>query len=240
MYLAICEDEISQAKQITSILEVYRKENMPSLRWSTFQSGFSLLSAMDQGQVFDGILLDIYIPDMNGIDIARSIRTMNENVNIVFLTVSSDFAVESYQVDACDYVLKPVNQDKLFRILDKLVKRIIKEEQQGLMVKNTEGGMTKIICSQLMYVEAMGHHSILYNANGSSTKTVLSFSSLLAQFNVREEFIQIHRSYMVNLHYVHRIAKNKIILLNGTVLPLPKSRYGEVLDTFQKPFAMDG
>lgn len=79
--------------------------------------GFSLISAMEQGETFDGVLLDIFMTDMNGMDVARNIRTVNDNVHIMFLTSSSDYAVESYQVDASDYILKPLNQENYFILL---------------------------------------------------------------------------------------------------------------------------
>lgn len=72
MYLAVCDDEMSQIAHITNFLEMYRKEKLPSLRWSTFQTGFSLLSAMEQGLLFDGVLLDIYMTNMNGMEVARA------------------------------------------------------------------------------------------------------------------------------------------------------------------------
>ena len=233
MHLAICDDEISQIMNITSLLEAYRNEKLPSLRWSVFQTGFSLLSAMEQGFTFDGVLLDIYMADMNGMEAAHGIRSINNNISIIFLTSSPDFAVESYQVEALDYVLKPINQDKLFRSLDKLINHLNISKEQGIVVRNTDGSISKVLWNRLMYLEAMGHYAVLYHADDTSTKTLLSFSSLLEQLATQKNFVQIHRSYMVNLHYVHRIEKNKIVLLNGTSLPLPRSRYQNVSEYFQ-------
>lgn len=233
MYLAICDDEVSQLTQITGILETYREKRLPSLQWSTFQTGFSLLSAMEQGQFFDGVLLDICMTDMNGMDAARSIRTLNDSIPIIFLTSSPDYAVESYRVEAFDYLLKPVTQPMLFQMLDRLLRRTEMSEMDSIIVRNKDGSITKVLLNRVMYLEAMGHYGVLYHADGSCTKTTLSFSSLLKQLAVHSHFVQIHRSYMVNLHYVHRIDKNTIILLNGTVLPLPRSRYREVAACFQ-------
>lgn len=234
MFLAVCDDEMSQITHITALLEIFRSERLPSLRWNTFQTGFSLLSAMEHGQVFDGVLLDIYMADMNGMEVARGIRAINDTVPVMFLTSSPDFAVESYQVDAFTYLLKPINRDKLFCTLDKLINRLKVAEEQGIVVRNDNGGITRVLWSRLMYLEAMGHHGVLYHADGSFTRTPLSFSSLWEQLAVRGNFMQIHRSYAVNLHYVHRIEKNKVILLNGASLPLPRSRRQEVSDCFQR------
>lgn len=232
MHLAICDDEMSQISYISDLLMAYRKEKLPSLRWTTFQSGFALLDAMERGEIFNAVLLDIYMSDMNGMDVAKSIRTTNSSVHILFLTSSPLFAVESYSVDASDYMLKPIKEDKLFQSMDKLVVSMETTAEYGIAVKDTEGRITKVLWSQLMYLEAMGHYVVMYHANGTSTRTLYSFSSLLKQLLVQSSFVQTHRSYIVNLNYVHRISKNEIVLLNDAKLPLPKSRYHEISDKF--------
>lgn len=232
MQLAICDDESSQISDIADLLMVYRKEKLPSLGWTAFGSGFALLDAMAHGETFDAVLLDIYLRDMNGMDVARSIRAVNSSIHILFLTSSPLFAVESYSVDASDYMLKPIRQEKLFQTLDKLVSRLEATAEFGIAVKDTEGRITKVLWSQLMYMEAMGHSVVLHHANGTTTQTFLAFSSLLEQLLSQEVFVQTHRSYVVNLHYVHRVGKNELILLNGAKLPLPKSRYQEISDRF--------
>lgn len=234
MYLAICDDEISQITEVSQFLETYRQKKLPSLHWSAFQTGFSLLTALDHGENFDAILLDICMNDMNGMEVAQIIRKKNNHIPILFLTSSPDYAIESYQVEAIDYALKPINQSKIFRSLDKLVNRLELEEKRGIIVKNADGGMTKVFYNQLMYLEAMGHYGVLYLNNETSIQTLHSFSSLLRQLEKIDNFIQIHRSYAVNLNSIHRVEKNAIVLLDGTSLPLPRSRYQEVVRQFQK------
>lgn len=233
MYLALCDDEPSQIARIVSILETYRAERLPSLRWSAFRSGFSLLSAIEHGEVFDAVLLDIFLADTNGMEAARSLREMNDGIDIVFLTSSADYAVESYRVDACDYLLKPVSRDRLFSVLGKLESRREKEKHQGVVVRSADGSFVKVLWKQLAYLEARGHNVMLHHADGSSTKTRTPFSSLAEELAGRENFAQTHRSFIVNLHYVHRIGKNQVVLLDGTELPLPRKRRQSVADSFQ-------
>lgn len=233
MHLAICDDEPDQIVRITNALEAYRAEKLPSLRWDAFQSGFSLLSAIEHGNTFDAVLLDIFLADTNGMDVARSLRAMNDSIDLVFLTSSTDYAVESYTVEACDYVLKPVSQNTLFHTLDKLAARVEKESHQGIIVRSIEGNLVKVVWKRLMYLEAMRHNVAFYHADGTSTKTRLPFASFVEKLSAQENFVQTHRSFIVNLHYVHRIEKNRVFLLDGTELPLPRSRYRKVSDDFQ-------
>lgn len=233
MNLAVCDDDARHIASITDILTAYRKEKMIPLQWTTFPSGFALLAALDHGEVFDAVLLDVYMGDMNGMDVAKHIRGMNNSMHILFLTSTSRFAVESYSVEATDYILKPIKKDRLFQSLDRILSRMDTTAEHGITVKDTDGRIIKVLWNQLMYVEAMGHYVMLHHANSTATKTFLSFSSLLEQLRSHGDFIQSHRSYIVNLHYVHRIEKHGLVMLNGAQLPLPKSRYQQLSDRFQ-------
>jgi DNA-binding LytR/AlgR family response regulator len=79
----------------------------------------------------------------------------------------------------------------------------------------------------------MGHYVVFHHANGTATKAFLSFSSLLEQLLSQGDFVQSHRSYVVNLRYVHRIEKHSLVMLDDTQIPLPKSRYQQLSDRFQ-------
>ena len=233
MNLAICDNETSHISHISKLLTTYCKERMRSMEWSSFQTGFALLAALDQGEVFDAVLLDIYMDDMNGMEVAKRIRAINSSIHILFLTSSPLFAVESYTVEALDYLLKPIIQERLFISLDRLVARIADTAEHGFTVKDTEGQVTKVLWKQLMYLEAMGHYVVLHHANGTSTKTHMAFSSLLETLLSQKEFVQSHRSYVVNLRYVHRIGTHELVMLNGTRIPLPKSRHQQLSDRFR-------
>lgn len=232
MHIAICDDEVNQIEHIKSLLAEYRSQHLPSMSWTAFRTGFSLLSAMEQGKHFDAVLLDIYMTDMNGMEAAKSIRAFDESVNLLFLTSSPDFAVESYQVEARDYILKPITRARLFRSLEKLQREMERAEGQGAIVRDAAGGMVRVFWNRLMYFEVMGHYCILYLADGTSVRTVSSFSALWEQLKECPEFIQCHRSYGVNLKYIHRIEKNEAILLNGASVPIARNRRQEITDSF--------
>jgi len=230
--LAVCDNETIHISHITEILSAYRREKLVSINWIPFQSGFALLSALDQGEVFDAVLLDIYMDDMNGMEVAKRLRAMNSSIHIVFLTSSAFHAVESYSVEALDYLLKPITKERLFLTLDRLISRMADTAEHGFTVKDTEGRVTKVVWNQLMYLEAMGHYVLLHHANGTVTKTLMAFSSLLEPLLSQGDFIQSHRSYVVNLRYIHRIGKHELIMLNGAQIPLPKSRHQQLSDRF--------
>lgn len=233
MNIAVCDNESSHIAHISSMLSAYRAQKLVALDWTAFQSGFALLSALDQGENFDAVLLDIYMDDMNGMEVAKRIRAMNNSMHIVFVTSTPLFAVESYAVEAADYLLKPITEERLFRAMDRLAGRLANTMEQGFAVKDAAGRITKVVWSQLMYLEAMGHYVVLHHANGTTTKTLASFSALAETLLEQEDFIQSHRSYIVNLHYIHRVGKHELVMLNGAQIPLPKSRYQQLYDRFR-------
>ena len=230
MNIAICDDELIQIAQIESLLHSYRNEKRPDLRWSVFQTGFSLLTAIESGQNFDAVFLDIYMQDMNGMDVAKTIRKTNATIKILFLTSSPDFAVESYQVEASDYILKPIAREAFFASLDRLSEKLSIKGDNSLVVRDSSSGVSKIPHTQLAYIEASGRNGIVYRSDHTSIKTTLSFSAVLEQLQEYDNFI--HRSYLVNLNYVYRITKNEVFLTNGTVLPLSRNQQKTVLNRF--------
>lgn len=232
MYIAVCDDELEQIEQITSLLEMYKTEHSVSLNWSVFRTGFSLLSAIEKGQSFDAVLLDIFMEDMNGMEVAQIIRDKNDVIKIIFLTSSPDFAIESYKVEASNYILKPLSKNELFLSIDKLIDSIDSEDEQALVVRDSNGGVSKVLYSKLTYIEAMGRTTVLYHSDGTSVQTNISFTDISNQLETRNEFIQVHRSYMVNLKFVYRITKNEIFLINGKSLPLARSHQRRTLDRF--------
>lgn len=94
MYLAFCDDEASGRASLAALLEAYRAEKLPSLRWASFQSPYALLAAVERER-FDAVLLDILMPEMDGMRVARALRAVNASIDLVFLTSSPDYAVES-------------------------------------------------------------------------------------------------------------------------------------------------
>jgi len=234
MHLAICDDEQKQLDIISELLMEYRNELNLSFELTTFQTGFALLSAMEDGADFDAVFLDIFMDDMNGMEVAHKIRQHNNIVKIIFLTSSSDFAVESYRVDATDYILKPVIKDNLYSTMTKLSQHIVAADANtdSIIVHDRSGGIIRVSLNSIMYVEAMGHTCDLLLNNGTAIHANTSFSILMEQLDNSKLFVQIHRSYLVNLQYIHRLTNTEIFLLGDYRLPLSRSRRQLVLEQF--------
>lgn len=105
---------------------------------------------------FDIYILDILMPGLSGIDAARKLRQLGDGGEIIYITNSNDFAADSYEVRAFSYLLKPVDEARLFKVLDGAVEKLERRRSSAVMV-NTPGGMQRIRLEQILYVERMGH-----------------------------------------------------------------------------------
>lgn len=121
MNIAICDDEILFTRELSSLLTHWAEKNDFSLTLYPYSNGDDLLTALRTIPV-DLIFLDIIMPLLNGIDTAREIRSMGLTVPVIFLTSSREFALDSYDVKAFHYLLKPVNTLKLFSVMDDFFK----------------------------------------------------------------------------------------------------------------------
>ena len=156
---------------------------------------------------------------MTGMQLAREIRTFDHAADIIFLTTSSDFAVESYTVKATNYLMKPVSSNAFFAAMDDIL-RAKTQEQGHFLVLKSRIGVHKIPLSELIYVEAQNRKVIYY----TSGREQIVCDSLLQH----REFIQVHRSFLVNMNYIRSIGTIDMCLHNGTNVPLAQRRVADI------------
>lgn len=226
MKLALCDDDKQELSCILSFIENYKKLSSVPMSVHTFHNSFELASVASD-EHFDLYLLDIIMPGLNGIELAREIRRFDKAADIIFLTTSPEFAVESYTVKATNYLMKPVSEEKLFQALDDIFDTKESESETSIVLKSTIG-VHKVPLSNLMYVEAQGRKVIYYLKNGEEITCTDRFSSVCEQLLQQEEFILTHRSILVNMNFIRRIGTVDMQLQNGTILPLAQRRVAEI------------
>ena len=131
--IAICDDETTFLTQIHSIISAWHYTTSPLLI-ETFDNGDALLKSHAKSP-YDIILLDIIMPMFNGIEVAREIRKHDISVKIVFLTSSPEYAVDSYTVKATNYLLKPIDSQKLHQCLEELCNDLVKDTQKIIHIR---------------------------------------------------------------------------------------------------------
>lgn len=226
MKIAVCDDDRDELSLISSFLDSYQKERNVFLDLTTFQSSTELASTVCQNS-YDIYLLDVIMPALNGIDLAKEIRSFDKASAILFLTSSSEFAVESYTVKAANYLMKPVCKDKLFRALDEIREQQKQKLEKCIVIKSMTG-IHKIQLAQLVYAEAQGRKVIYNLQNKEQIECVGRFTDISNTLLKNAEFIHPHRSYLVNMNYISSIYASGIQLLTGKTIPLARRRFAEI------------
>lgn len=206
--LAICDDDIRELSHISNLINKYQNEKNYPLKYETFSNVIGLLENMNRC-TFDILLLDILMPGINGMKAAHKIREFDNEIKIIFLTSSPEFAVESYAVGAYYYLVKPGTEDKLFPLLDKLIFEAQKAEE-ALHIKSSSG-ITRIPLNRLEFLEVMNKRLFFHLADGSVKEIHGSLSDFETQLVCRDEFIKVHRSYIVNMNYIQEINSKELI-----------------------------
>lgn len=232
MYIAICDDCPNEIHTLTeSINHWHTMHHSLPLNYKTFHNATSLLDAAER-EFFTTYFLDVMMPGMDGLAIAREIRHFDETANIIFLTSSPDFAYESYSVRALDYLLKPVSEEKLFSLLNELSYK----EQKNYEVLTLKQGSTlfRIPFSRIIYVEVNKKHLYFTMTDGSVQRVFGTLKEYESQLFARPEFMRIHRSYIVNMTHVAQLSPTSIRTFAGNNLPVSRLLYPQLQKDYMK------
>jgi len=217
--IAICDDDQIFLQQLHTQLVSWMNSNEPS-QIICFHDGDSLIHAHTRDP-FDIIFLDILMPMLNGIETAGELRSLDKNVKIVFLTSSPEFAVDSYTVKASNYLLKPLNKDKLLFCLNELLMEI-RASSAHLLVKGINA-THRISLENIEFLEAQNKHVMFSLADG---QTIFSTEPLYVyekQLLISDGFFRCHRSYIVNIYLIHTYTSKEITMCSGLHIPISRS-----------------
>lgn len=231
MHIAICDDNIDELSRIATLLEDYRREQDGSVTYETFTSALELMETM-RTRRFDLLLLDILMPGITGMDAAKEIRRSDNEIPIIFLTSSREFAVESYRVDARDYILKPARKEEIFPSISKQLAKY-KEEDSYLTLK-TGSGIVKLPFSQIVYVEVINRSVQFILSNGEVKKAYGYLTDYESDLLSDPYFFKPHRSYMVNLRQVNELSKDGFTTKTGKTVPVSRDAYSKAKAAYMK------
>lgn len=222
MKIAVCDDEVHFIDAICPLLEQWAKERGIRLRLCRFTNGDDLVEA-HRNEGMDLIILDVIMPLLSGMDVARELRNMDQTVPIVFLTSSRGFAVDSYEVKALNYLIKPVDSKKLFLVPDDFL-NAFNLPKAFFTAKNADG-FCRIVIDDVDYLEAQNKQVLVHLTNGKTVAIRELFSKCAEVFTVENGFCCCHRSYIVNLGNVERFSKTEITTTHNGVIPISRNNY---------------
>ena len=222
--IALCDDEKKQLSQAAAMLNAYLSSR-PDLsgQVETFRSGSTLLARVEDVGGFDLYVLDILMPELSGIDTGRRLRALGDGGEIIYLTSSNDFAADSYDVRAFFYLLKPVNEGKLFQVLDAAVENL-KRRRSSAVVVTTVDGPRRILLERIRYVERVGRYMRYYCTDTTiDSQTIrVSFREAVAPLLADRRFCLCGASFLLNFQHVAGVNGQSALLDNGQAVILPR------------------
>ncbi len=225
--VAFCDDDSVMVNEISKLFDKYCAENDQKITYMVFNSPLELLAEIEKGTHFDILLLDVIMPGQNGMNVAKEIRQHDRTAKIIFLTSSAEFAVESYEVDAFHYCLKPIGEEVFHRLMDSAVSECEKEKQ-GSLILRCKSGITRIVLEKLMYCEVIGRTLVFHLEGGAcleSNGCLDELSEELAQYG---SFLRTHRSFLINMEYIRSISYKAVVLDNQEQIPIPHGKCSEI------------
>ena len=223
--VGIVEDEIAEEQRTEEMLKRFFTEEDIPFEIFSFTKGEELFSRGFSD--IDLLLFDIILPNENGVEIAKKVRTLNWNGPLIFITKTIQFALDGYKVDALDYLLKPLSYDDFRLKLLKACKIINVSRDKQIIIRTSEGTIS-LRESSISYVEVCKHYLTfhsdkgVYTIRGSMNKIAQSFST---------RFANSSNSFLVNLDRIDLIKANDVVV-NGETLPLSRNFKKELLRRF--------
>jgi len=225
--IAFCDDELSTLNELNILLNQYRVERNKDITYATFQSPLELLATIEKGMRFDILFLDIIMPGENGISAAREIRLYDNTVKIIFLTSSSEFAVQSYTVGAYFYQIKPIWRKSFFRLMDSVIDECQKSQQYSLILR-CKSGISRIDLDKLEYCEVIGRTLSFHMTNGTIIESTGSLDDLCNELTQYANYMRPHRSFLINMEYVRNISYKAITMDSLAEIPIPHGKCSEI------------
>lgn len=229
--IAVCDDDAAERERTAALLkEFFAQRPETAVSQVPFGNTRDLLDALEQGENFDLYFLDVLMPGLNGIEAGKAIRRLGRDGAIIYLTASSDYAVDSYLTQAFFYLLKPVEREQFFAVLDRAVSAIQKRKSKAVIV-NTSSGMRSISLDDLLYVERVDRFMRYYLADGETvdSRTIrCPFRTAAAGLLADRRFVLCGASFVLGLHHVRSLEKDEALLDSGVYVPVSRSAFGQL------------
>jgi DNA-binding LytR/AlgR family response regulator len=207
--IAIVEDSESDRNKLKELIHQYVAECNEECDIQEFSDGFVFLT--EYRMIYDLVLLDVEMPRMNGMDTAKELREIDPSVLLIFVTNMAQYALKGYEVDALDYVLKPVTY-YAFAMKLKKVQRILRERSQEYLMLPFEDELRKVPVSSILYIEVKDHTLCYHTYEGTSFQTgsLKVLEQKLAPFH----FSRCNNCYLVNLIHVRSVTQEAVRVEN--------------------------
>lgn len=234
--IAILEDEALAFKNLSDCIERYAMEHGLLYDLELFSDGMSLVES--DFTRFDIIFLDIQVPMVNGLTAAKRIRERDKDVTILFVTNLAQYAIHGYEVEALDYILKPIKYSSMKFRLDRALRRVNKGRDEKKISLLVDRKNVSVNLSDVYYIEANKHRTIYHTAYGTF-EVWRSFSDARKELEPYA-FAQCHGSFCCNLKWVDKVDGEEVLLREGGSLKMSRNQKKSFMDALTSYWARSG
>lgn len=218
--IAICDNDLIFVQNTADLIRQWADQSGIPVELFLFDNGDDLITKSTSLHI-DIIFLDIIMPMLNGMDTAKELRQRDTAVSIIFLTSSKEFALESYDVRAQGYLLKPVSYARIKESLDECAYSF-EREPKNLILK-TSYGYQKLYFHNIEFVEAQNKKSLFHLKSGGTIESIQPLYSFENIFTDKNGFFKCHRSYFVYLPNIDYFSNAEITTKSGATIPVSRS-----------------
>ena len=222
--ILICDDSPEEAQKLSRLLDRYSAENNTELSVTTATQQDDIMTALTE-QRYDILFLDIYMDQLNGIDLAKLLREQGISSKIVFFSTSPDHALEAYGVNATQYFVKPVSYEKLAAVMSQLQPPPPKTKSITFELGHS---VLQIPLDEILYTEGQRNYQRIIRRGGREERVRLSSKQLYDLFVDCENMLRVGASFIVNMDCIERLTPKEITLFSGGSIPIPRNSYSEL------------
>lgn len=235
--IAVCDDHPEDLALLHTGIDAWLTD-MPGVRGRVqeFASPAALCDRLRQGGSFDIYLLDILMPELDGIALGRMIRRGDSEVPVIYVTSSTEYALDAFGIHAVGYLPKPLDRRELFSAMQRAYglhttrKREIISVRDGIQI-------ALVALEELLYVENRERSTVYALSDGrhiTNRRRSGSFESAVGQVAESEDFLQPHKSYFINMHYIRSLYSDHVVMDDGKDIPIAR---GKALETRRRYLA---
>lgn len=228
IHIAVVDDDPTERARIRECLDYVTEKRKAEFSVTEFGDGEEFLGTYTP--CYDLILMDIEMPGMSGLETAKKLRAVDKTVLLMFVTRMARLAVKGYEVDALDFIVKPIDEYGFALKMDRALSRLSASANDNLLLR-VDGEFVSIRLGTLQYVETDGHYLVYHTPDGDYRE----YASLKsAAKRLGGNFVRCNSCYLVNLRFVTGVSRNKV-LIAGAELPIsrPKKKsFMEALTAF--------
>lgn len=215
--IAIVEDRKDAVHNLEDHIARYNKEKGADCRYTVFENGLFFIE--NYKPVYDVVFMDIEMPLMNGMEAAQRLRKVDPCVPLVFITDLKQYALKGYEVEAMDFLVKPVGYAAFATMMERVERRSVKREER--LVLSTASGTYKVNIADIFFIDMSGHNVVYHTTNGE-----ISFFGSLSEEEKRlpsGRFARCNSGYIVNLARVKKVQDNEVYIADAS-LPISRNK----------------